>query len=83
MTRLSCPSCRLRFGAAATAFTTSCPDCGRHLEAVVSAEDTMGFRLFAPSDSQPELPVAVEVALPDPEHGSHGPHVRPGRVPPL
>ena len=64
MTRLSCPICRLRFTAAATATITTCPDCGRHLQAVVSAEDTLGFRLFAPLDPQPELPMAVEAALP-------------------
>ena len=64
MTRLSCPSCRLRFTAAATATTTTCPDCGRHLEAVTSAEDTLGFRLFTPLDPRPELPMAAEAALP-------------------
>jgi hypothetical protein len=64
MTRLSCPSCRLRFAAAATATITTCPDCGQDLEAVISAEDTLGFRLFTPLDPQPELPMAVEAALP-------------------
>jgi hypothetical protein len=64
MTRLSCPSCRLRFTAAATATITTCPDCGRHLQAVISAEHTLGFRLFTPMDPQPELPMAVEAALP-------------------
>ena len=64
MTRLSCPSCRLRFTAAATATTTTCPACGLHLEEVISAEDTLGFRLFTPPDPQPELPMAVEAALP-------------------
>jgi len=43
MTRVSCPSCRLRFGAAATAILSSCPECGRHLEAVTSAEEILGF----------------------------------------
>jgi predicted nucleic acid-binding Zn-ribbon protein len=64
MTRLSCPRCRLRFTAAATATITTCPDCGRQLQAVVSAEDTLGFRLATPVDPQPELPMAVEAALP-------------------
>jgi hypothetical protein len=64
MTRLSCPSCRLRFTAAVTATITTCPDCGQHLHAVISAEDTLGFRLFTPMDPQPELPIAVEAALP-------------------
>jgi hypothetical protein len=43
---------------------STCPDCGRYLEAVLSAEDTLGFRLFTPLDPQPELPMAVEAALP-------------------
>jgi hypothetical protein len=64
MTRLSCPSCRLRFTAAATATITTCPDCGRHLEAVASAEDTLGLRLFTPLDPQRDLPMAAEAALP-------------------
>jgi uncharacterized protein (UPF0212 family) len=69
MTRLSCPSCRLRFTAAAIATITTCPDCGRHLESVFSAEDTLGFRLFTPLDPQPELPMALEAALPIHDHG--------------
>jgi hypothetical protein len=28
------------------------------------AEDALGFRLFTPLDPQPELPMAVEAALP-------------------
>jgi predicted nucleic acid-binding Zn-ribbon protein len=64
MTRVSCPSCRLRFGAAATAILSSCPECGRHLEAVTSAEETLGFSLYAPMDARPVLPMAAEAALP-------------------
>jgi hypothetical protein len=64
MTRLSCPSCRMRFGAAATAILTTCPECGRPLEAADSAAKTMGLRLFAPTDSQPALPIAGQAALP-------------------
>jgi hypothetical protein len=64
MTRLSCPSCRLRFTAAATATITTCPVCGQHLEAVISAEDILGFRLFTLPDAEPELPMALEGALP-------------------
>ena len=62
MTRVSCPSCRLRFGAAATAILSTCPECGRHLEATASAEETLGFSLFAPTDAI--LPIAVEAAVP-------------------
>lgn len=64
MTRLSCPSCRLRFTAAATATITTCPECDRPLEAVISAADALGFRLFTPLDPQPKLPMAVAAALP-------------------
>jgi hypothetical protein len=63
MTRSSCPSCRLRFGAAATAILTTCPECGRSLEAVDSAAATIGFRLFAPTEAQPALPMAGEAAV--------------------
>lgn len=64
MTRLSCPPCRLRFGRAATATLTTCPECGEALEAIDSPEATIGFRLFAPTDTRPALPIAVEAALP-------------------
>jgi predicted nucleic acid-binding Zn-ribbon protein len=64
MTRLSCPDCRLRFGKAATAILTTCPECGRHLESVGSAEPTLGLRLFAPADPPPALPIAVAAAVP-------------------
>jgi hypothetical protein len=72
MTRLSCPTCRLRFSGAATATLTTCPDCCRPLEAVGSAEATLGCRLFAPTDPLPALPMAIEAAMPidhlPPEH---------------
>ena len=61
MTRASCPSCRLRFTPAATAILTSCPECGRSLQAASSAE-TLGYRLFPPADPAPALPVAVALA---------------------
>jgi predicted amidophosphoribosyltransferase len=64
MTRLSCPSCRMRFDLAATTLLTTCPECGRPLEAAGSAAETMGLRLFAPTDPQPTLPMAGEAALP-------------------
>jgi hypothetical protein len=70
MTRLSCPDCRLRFGKAATAILTTCPECGRHLESAGSAEPTLGYRLFAPTDLPPALPIAVAAAVP----------IRPERV---
>jgi hypothetical protein len=64
MARLSCPSCRLRFTAAVSAAISTCPTCGRHLETVLSAADTLGLRLFTPGDTQPELPMAIEAAQP-------------------
>jgi hypothetical protein len=64
MTRLSCPSCRLRFATPATATLTTCPECGRTLEAVRFAEATLGFRVFADPDPQPAMPMAVEAAVP-------------------
>lgn len=63
MTRLLCPRCRLRFTAALTATLTTCPDCGRPLDAVGCAEATLGYRLFAARDAEPALPTAVEVVL--------------------
>jgi hypothetical protein len=67
MTRLSCPSCRLRFTAAATATLTTCPECGDPLEPIGSAEATMGYRLFAPTAADAALPMAAEAALPVPD----------------
>jgi predicted nucleic acid-binding Zn-ribbon protein len=64
VTRFSCPSCRLRFATAAAATLTSCPECGRALQAVDSAEATLGYRLFEAIDPSPALPMAVEAALP-------------------
>jgi predicted nucleic acid-binding Zn-ribbon protein len=64
MTRVSCPSCRLRFTSAAAAILTTCPACGTELQAVTSAEALLGYRLFEPFEAEPALPIAVEVALP-------------------
>ena len=64
MTRLSCPSCRLRFASAAASPPSTCPECGRHLQAVPSAEAVLGYRLFVASDSPAALPMAAEMALP-------------------
>jgi hypothetical protein len=63
MTRLSCPACRLRFPAA-TSPPTTCPDCGRHLQPVPSAEDVVGYRLFVATDAPIAPPMAAEMALP-------------------
>jgi len=64
MTRVSCPSCRLRFTSAAAAFLTTCPVCGDELQPVASAEAILGYRLFEPFETESVLPMAGEVALP-------------------
>jgi hypothetical protein len=66
MTRLTCPSCRLRFASASAATPTICPCCAGDLQAVASAEATLGFRLFEVADPSVVLPVAVAMALPTP-----------------
>jgi hypothetical protein len=66
MTRLSCPTCRLRFAGVATATLTECPECGRPLQPVSSAEATIGLRLFDELAPPPALPTAAEAALPIP-----------------
>ena len=63
MTRLSCPTCRLRFPAAASPPST-CPECGRHLQPVPSAEAALGYRLFVATDEPTAPPIAAEMALP-------------------
>jgi hypothetical protein len=66
MTRLTCPSCRLRFAIVSAATLTTCPCCAGELQAVASAQATLGFRLFEVVDPPVVLPVAVEMALPVP-----------------
>ncbi|MEA2385626.1 MAG: hypothetical protein QOH72_5597 [Solirubrobacteraceae bacterium] len=68
MTRVSCPSCRLRFTSAAAAILTTCPACGSELQAVTSATAVLGYRLFEPFEPESALPMAVEVALPIDDH---------------
>ena len=74
MTRVTCPSCRLRFGAAAAVTLASCPECGRALEDAGSAAASMGFRLFgsAEPESEPALAMAVEAKLPIPRPRQDG-----------
>jgi hypothetical protein len=64
MTRVCCPSCRLRFTGAPAASLTSCPHCDEVLQPVVSAALTMGYRLYDVVDPLPAMPTAVAVALP-------------------
>ena len=65
MTRLCCPTCRLRFILAA-ACLDACPECGEPLRAS-SLRATVGFRLMGLEDVPPSLPEAVAVSIPVPE----------------
>jgi hypothetical protein len=69
MTRFCCPSCRIRFAGAATASLETCPQCDGELAPVISAVETIGYRLFDAADAPHELPMAVEAALPRPGYG--------------
>jgi hypothetical protein len=64
MTHLGCPSCRLRFTAAAAPYLVACPQCGRPPEPIAGAEAVVGFRLFVLEDVPRDLPQAVSVSLP-------------------
>jgi hypothetical protein len=63
MTHLGCPSCRLRFTAAAAAYLVACPECGQPPQTIAGAEGIVGFRLFVPHDVPAEMPEAVAVAI--------------------
>ena len=63
MTRLICPSCRLRFASEPAATLTSCPSCAGDLQAVGSAEASLGSRLYTVVDPPAALPVAVAIAI--------------------
>ena len=75
MTRACCPSCRLRFTSAATVSLSACPECGQALQSAPSARAALGYRLFQFTEPLPELPMAVEAALPVPvpPHGLRQP----------
>ncbi len=64
MTHLCCPSCHLRFGAAASAYLTACPECGLVLTVVTDPASLLGLRLFDPLDVAEALPEALAVSLP-------------------
>jgi hypothetical protein len=67
---VGCPSCRLRFTAAAAAYLTTCPECGRPPQSIADPEAVVGFRLFVVEDVPRELPEAVAVSLPIPDPGA-------------
>src|SRR3954452_11580679 len=76
MTRACCPSCRLRFTSASAASLEACPECGQALLSVPSARVALGYRLFEFSEPLPELPIAVEAALPVGSPWPQGPRRR-------
>ena len=69
MTRVGCPSCRLRFTSAAAAYLVVCPECGRAPQPIAGAEGVVGFRLFVLEDVPCELPEAVAASIPIPDPG--------------
>jgi hypothetical protein len=70
MTQVGCPGCRLRFTGAALAYLVACPECGRPPQAIVDAQEVVGFRLFVVEDVPEELPQALAVAIPVPDPGA-------------
>jgi hypothetical protein len=69
MTPVCCPSCRLRFTAAASAYIVACPECGKPPQQITSLEGTLGFRLFDPKDLATGLPQAIADSIRVPEFG--------------
>jgi hypothetical protein len=72
MTHVGCPSCQLRFTAAAAAYLVACPECGRPPQPIGAAAAVVGFKLFVPEDLPGEMPeaVAASIPVPDPDAGS-------------
>lgn len=66
---LSCPRCRLRFSAAASAYITTCPGCGGSPQKT-SLESSLGFRLAGPEDFLTQMPEALAVSIPPPDLGA-------------
>ena len=71
MSHLCCPSCRLRFTAAAAAYLTRCPECSLPAAQVDGAQGLLGFKLFDALDVSETLPDAIAVMLWNP--GPDGP----------
>jgi hypothetical protein len=68
VSRVCCPTCRLRFSPLAEAYLTSCPECGAQPTPVDNPESLVGFRLLDPVDIPHILPEALEVSLPVPPY---------------
>lgn len=65
MTRTTCPACRLRYSAGMAAALQQCPFCGGALT-VLTAEQSLGYRLAGRNWSSADLPAARAAALPVP-----------------
>jgi hypothetical protein len=65
MSRLCCPHCGLRFGAAV--HLSACPECGQGTLVVDDRESLVGLRLFDPQDVVDTLPEALSVSFPKPK----------------
>jgi hypothetical protein len=70
MTRLCCPSCRLRFPPAASSYLIACPDCSEPLQPIDGLESTLGLRLFTLDSLPASFPEAIAASLPVPEPGT-------------
>ena len=66
MTHVCCPSCRLRFTAAAAAHLDACPACGEPPQQVRAA-DAVGLRLVGLAEIGDSLSAAGAIALPLPD----------------
>jgi hypothetical protein len=72
MTHACCPSCRIRFTTAASAFLTACPVCGEPPQSLAVLTGAVGYGLFRLEDAPQALPEAVEVSMPIPDPGGGG-----------
>ena len=63
MTHVCCPSCRLRFTAAAAAHFDACPTCGEPAQRT-SAAGAFGFRLVAVAEIVGGSPTSAAIAVP-------------------
>jgi hypothetical protein len=67
MTQVCCPRCRLRFIGTAVASLEACPQCGESPHRQITAEQALGFQLFAPEQHPPNaLLRAIAEARRDP-----------------
>ena len=75
MDHVSCPGCRLRFGAGPAAYLVACPECGEPLQTGCRPGDLLGYRLHTPGDGLPvalsQAIAAVALRLPDDTRGAH------------